>query len=106
MRRWAGKARHNQSEGPHTMAQKHHAQRSEPPARMKIKRRNPMSIAIMMLGGPAGLAELLGLNEQQVHRLLKRPLGKWKGGYVFDIARATGIPTGVFLADLGIVDFA
>jgi hypothetical protein len=86
------------------MVKQHHTHRSEPPA--KIKRRHPMSIAIMMLGGPAGLAELLGLNEQQVRRLLKRPLGKWKGGYVFDIARATGIPTGVFLADLGIVDFA
>ncbi len=63
---------------------------------MAVVKKTAMAVAIEMLGGPGGVAELLELNMQQMRRLLHRPVGKWRSGYVFSIADATGIPCDLF----------
>jgi hypothetical protein len=55
-----------------------------------------MAAAIEMLGGLKGTAEVMGIDIRTMRKLLDKPLANWKGGYVFDIARATGIPTELF----------
>jgi hypothetical protein len=63
---------------------------------MAIIKKTAMAIAIEMLGGPKGTAEVLGTSMQRMGRLLKLRVGDWRSGGVWTIARATRIPIDVF----------
>ena len=55
-----------------------------------------MAVAIEMLGGLKGTAEVMGIDIRTMRKLLDKPVGNWRGGYVMDVSRATGIPIDLF----------
>jgi hypothetical protein len=66
---------------------------------MAIVKKTLMAVAIEMLGGLKSTAEVVGIDIRTMRKLLEKPVGKWKGGYVFASARATGIPFGIFCTE-------
>ena len=61
--------------------------------RMKKRGRHAMSIAIEILGGQVGLAEVLDMTPQGVSKLLLKEPQVWPHNYLVSIAKATKIPT-------------
>ena len=73
-----------------------------PETRMRPKRgRHPMQVAVEILGGAVGTAEVLGITRQAVDKLLKKDVADWSVVYVKAISDATKIPTDTLLLDLG-----
>ena len=56
---------------------------------MAVIKKNPMLIAIEILGGVEGLMELWGLPERRVRKMLKQDPGEWMAMHTAAIADAT-----------------
>ena len=64
---------------------------------MAVIKKNPMLIAIEILGGVEGLMELWGLPERRVRKMLKQDPGEWMAMHTAAIADATHIPFSTLL---------
>lgn len=69
-------------------------------AHLKFQRQ-PMLIAIEIMGGVIGTAEVLGMTRQGVDKLLFKDVGDWPAHYLEAIEIATRIPMQTLLLDKG-----
>jgi hypothetical protein len=51
-----------------------------------------MDLAVMKSGGPAKVAEKLGISPQRLAALLFRPAGQWQAGLIQQLAECSELP--------------